>query len=159
MTDNSLSHVDDSGRLRMVDVSSKAATRRSASASCRIPTNVDLTTLRGADGLELVHVARLAGITGAKRTWSLIPLCHPIGIDDVNVDVASTEAGVKVTASVTSVARTGVEMEALTAAVLCALSLLDRILEVDPGARICDVAVDAKRGGKSDWGRDVEPRD
>jgi len=156
MTSDSLSHVDGSGRLQMVDVSAKSPTRRVARASCVIVTALALDELRSASTApDVVQSARLSGIQGAKASSSLIPLCHPLVLDDVQVDVTAHARGLEVTSSVTTVSRTGVEMEALTACVLCALSLIDSIGELAPGARMADLALLSKSGGKSDWGREL----
>ena len=152
------SHVDHSGKIRMVDVSEKGATRRSAVASCVIRTTADLTRLPSdSDGLEMVHSARLAGIMAAKNTAQLIPLCHPLNLDDIQVDVTTDARGVEIESSVATMHQTGVEMEALTACAVTALSLLTSLLDIDRSARMDDLVLLRKSGGRSgDWGRQVQ---
>lgn len=152
------SHVDASGKIRMVDVSEKPTTRRSATASCVILTNADVSSRdSGSDGLEMIHSARLAGILAAKRTALLIPLCHPLNLDDIQVEVSATAGGVEIRSSVATVHQTGVEMEALTACAVTALSLLTSLLETDRHARMEDLALLKKSGGRSgDWGRETQ---
>lgn len=152
------SHVDDSGRLRMVDVSKKRPTRRTASAHCVIVTAARLDALtRRRDGLDPEHAARVAGVLVAKKTADVIPLCHSLNLSDVDVEVVERDGGVEVTSRVVATEATGVEMEALTACAFAALSLLDSLLELDPLARIDDLVVLTKEGGKSgNWGRLVE---
>ena len=152
-----LTHVDETGAARMVDVSGKDVTARVATASGRVlvsPTVVDL--LRG-DGVpkgDALAVARLAGIMGAKQTPALIPLCHPLAISGVTVDLTVGEESVDITATVRTTDRTGVEMEALTAVAVAALTVIDMVKAVDKAAVITDVRVEAKSGGKSgDWAR------
>lgn len=151
-------HVDDDGRLRMVDVSDKEPTRRRAEASCVVRSAVDVFALGvNANGLEPVFAARLAGIQAAKRTSQLIPLCHPINLNDVQVSITRGADAVTVHAAVVAVNRTGVEMEALTACAFAALSLVTSLSTVDGAARFEDLVLERKSGGKSgDWGRLVE---
>ena len=151
------SHVDASGKIRMVDVSDKPTTRRSATAGCLILTSADLSSRgSGSDGLEMIHSARLAGILAAKRTALLIPLCHPLNLDDIQVEVSATAGGVEIRSSVTTVHQTGVEMEALTACAVTALSLLTSLLATDRHARMEDLVLLKKSGGRSgDWGRET----
>ena len=159
MTEERLSHVDGTGRLQMVDVSSKDATVRTASARCVVLTQVATGSIPArADGLDAVQAARLAGIQAAKATSTLIPLCHPLGLDDVQVDVVAIGRGLEVRSSVTTVGRTGVEMEALTACAVCAVSLLASVATLDADARVAELAVAAKTGGKSDWVDAATPR-
>ncbi len=156
--DNEFSHVDASGKIRMVDVSEKPITRRSATASCVILTSADPSS-RGADSdeLEMINSARLAGILAAKRTALLIPLCHPLNLDDIQVDVSVRENGLAIEASVATTHQTGVEMEALTACAVAALSLLTSLLATDRHARMDDLVLLNKSGGRSgDWGRETE---
>ena len=152
-----LTHVDDAGAARMVDVSAKGVTTRQAVASGRVlvsPTVVGL--LRG-DGVpkgDALAVARIAGIMGAKQTPALIPLCHPLAISGVTVDLSVADDAVAITATVRTTDRTGVEMEALTAVSVAALTVIDMVKAVDKGAVITDVRVETKTGGKSgDWSR------
>ncbi len=147
-----LTHVDAAGQARMVDVSGKEVTARAATASGRVllsPAAVaalrDGTVPKG----DALAVARIAGIQGAKRTPDLIPLCHPLGLHGVAVDLTVEDAGVSITAEVRTADRTGVEMEALTAVSVAALTLIDMIKSVDKGAVITDVRLEAKDGGKS----------
>jgi cyclic pyranopterin monophosphate synthase len=153
-----LTHVDAAGNARMVDVSGKDVTGRSAGASGRVLLAADaVAALR--DGTvpkgDALAVARIAGIMGAKRTPDLIPLCHPIGLHGVTVDLAVTDDGVKITAVARTADRTGVEMEALTAVSVSGLALIDMVKAIDPGAVITDVRVDWKEGGKTGrWTRE-----
>jgi cyclic pyranopterin phosphate synthase len=152
-----LTHVDESGAARMVDVSGKAVTARTATASGRVlvsPAVIDL--LRG-DGVpkgDTLGVARLAGIMGAKQTPTLIPLCHPLMLSSVSVDLVVTDESVDIVARVSTTERTGVEMEALTAVSVAALTVIDMVKAVDKAAVITEVRVLTKTGGKSgDWSR------
>ena len=147
-----LTHLDDAGRARMVDVSAKDITVRTATASGRVllsPQAVaalrDGTVPKG----DALAVARIAGIAGAKRTPDLIPLCHPLAVHGVGVDLTVTDDGVAITASVRTADRTGVEMEALTSVSVAALTLVDMIKAVDRGAVITDIRLEAKDGGNS----------
>lgn len=141
----------------MVDVSAKDVTVRTARASGRVLlTPAAVAALR--DGRvpkgDALAVARIAGIQGAKRTPDLIPLCHPLGLHGVAVDLTVEDAGVSITADVRTADRTGVEMEALTAVSVAALTLIDMIKSVDKGAVITDIRLEAKDGGKSgSWRR------
>ena len=152
-------HLDDEGRLRMVDVSEKETTRRRAEASCVVRSVIDVFALEvTAQGLDPVFAARLAGIQAAKRTSQLIPLCHPINLTDVEVDITAREGGLVVHATVVTVNRTGIEMEALTACAFAAMSLVDVLTSFDPTAHVDELVLDRKSGGKSDdWGRLVAP--
>jgi len=156
--DRSFSHLDAAGKLRMVDVSAKRPTRRQALARCRVVTGVDLETLGPrSDGIDAPLGARVTGVLAAKRVDELIPLCHSLNLDDVDVELHAHADGIDVTASVTATQRTGVEMEALTACAFAALSLLDALLDADPDAWIDDLVLLKKEGGKSgQWGRLVE---
>lgn len=153
-------HLDDEGHLRMVDVSDKEPTRRRAEASCVVRSVVDVFALDvTAQGLDPVFAARLAGIQAAKRTSQLIPLCHPINLTDVEVDITAREGGLVVHSAVVTVNRTGVEMEALTACAFAAMSLVDVLESLDPTAHFDNLVLDRKSGGKSDdWGRLVAPK-
>jgi cyclic pyranopterin phosphate synthase len=155
-----LSHVDEAGAARMVDVSAKAVTTRRAVAAGRVATTADVVALLRGDGLpkgDALAVARIAGIMGAKRTPDLVPLCHPIGLHGVTVDLRITDTGVDITATTKTADRTGVEMEALTAVATAGLALIDMIKGVDPAASIEAVRVLRKEGGKTgDW---VRPQD
>ena len=146
-----LTHLDEAGRARMVDVSAKDVTVRTATASGRVLLSAEaVAALR--DGTvpkgDALAVARIAGITGAKRTPDLIPLCHPLAIHGVSVDLVVEDSGVAITASVRTADRTGVEMEALTSVSVAALALIDMIKAIDPAAVITGVRVEEKTGGK-----------
>lgn len=157
-----LTHLDDAGRARMVDVSAKDVTVRTASASGRVLLSREaVAALR--DGNvpkgDALAVARIAGIQGAKRTPDLVPLCHPLGIHGVSVDLTVADDGVDITATVKTADRTGVEMEALTGVSVAALTLIDMIKAVDKAAVITDIRIDAKEGGKSGpWRRPDDGR-
>jgi len=152
-----LTHVDESGAARMVDVSGKDVTDRQAVATGRVLVSRPVVELLRGEGVpkgDALAVARLAGIMGAKQTPSLIPLCHPLAISGVTVDLAVTDDAVEITASVRTTDRTGVEMEALTAVSVAALTVVDMVKAVDKGAVITDVRVESKSGGKSGaWSR------
>jgi cyclic pyranopterin phosphate synthase len=161
MPDESLlTHVDETGAARMVDVSAKTVSARLAIAAGRVVTTYEVIDLLRADGLpkgDALAVARLAGIMGAKRTPDLIPLCHPIGLHGVTVDLELGENAVEITATTKTADRTGVEMEALTAVATAGLALIDMIKAVDPAASIEAVRVLRKEGGKTgEW---VRPED
>jgi len=144
----------------MVDVSAKPVTRRVAEASCRVLLAAD-TMARLADlpKGDAFAVARLAGIQGAKRTGELVPLAHPLPLDQVEVELepfaaSAGTAGVALRSRVVTTGRTGAEMEALTACAVAALALYDMVKAVDRGATITDLRLDAKSGGRSgDWRR------
>jgi cyclic pyranopterin monophosphate synthase len=152
-----LTHVDESGAARMVDVSGKDVTARTASASGRVlvsPAVVELLRGAGVPKGDTLAVARLAGIMGAKQTPSLIPLCHPLALSSVAVDLSVGDESVDIVARVSTTDRTGVEMEALTAVAVAALTVVDMVKAVDKGAVISDVRVETKSGGRSgDWSR------
>ncbi|HWE71487.1 MAG TPA: cyclic pyranopterin monophosphate synthase MoaC, partial [Acidimicrobiales bacterium] len=133
-SDGRLTHVDEHGKAHMVDVTGKTPTRRVAEARCCVRTSADMAALR-AERLEtadLIESARFSGMLAAKQTSSLIPLCHPIRIDGVTVEVESVPDGFRVTAVAEITERTGVEMEALTACAAAALVLIQPILDADP---------------------------
>jgi cyclic pyranopterin phosphate synthase len=147
-----LTHVDEAGAARMVDVSAKAVTVRQAIAAGRVVTSVDVIELLRGDALpkgDALAVARLAGIMGAKRTPDLIPLCHPIGLHGQVVELTLTDEAVDITATTKTADRTGVEMEALTAVATAGLALIDMIKAVDPAASLESVRVLRKEGGKT----------
>jgi cyclic pyranopterin phosphate synthase len=140
----------------MVDVMAKALTRRVALARCAVVTRADATKVlaEAADGLDVVEGARFAGIQAAKQTSSLIPLCHPIRIDRVAVDVVVHVHKIEISAVTEIVERTGVEMEALTACAAAALTLLTALIHVDPDASIEELTLWHKSGGRSgNWER------
>ena len=147
-----LTHVDSRGAARMVDVSAKAVTTRTATATGRLRTTPAVVALLREDGLpkgDALAVARIAGIAGAKRTPDLVPLCHPIALHGVTVDLEVVDDGVLITATTRTADRTGVEMEALTAVAAAGLTLIDMVKAVDRGASITDIQVQAKSGGRS----------
>ena len=150
-----LTHVREDGTAHMVDVSGKTETTRIATAQARLKTTAEVVKLISEGGLpkgDALAVARIAGIMGAKQTSTLIPLCHPLPLTKVTVDFEPGEADVVIRATVKTKALTGVEMEALTAASVAALTLYDMIKAVDKHAVITDLQVLAKSGGKSgDW--------
>jgi cyclic pyranopterin phosphate synthase len=147
-----LTHVDDSGAARMVDVADKQVTVREASASGLLVVSPDVVDLLRGDGVpkgDALGVARIAGIMGAKRTPDLVPLCHPIALHGVEVDLDLVDRGVRITARTRTADRTGVEMEALTAVAVAGLALIDMVKSVDRGAVLTDVRVETKTGGRS----------
>jgi cyclic pyranopterin monophosphate synthase len=148
------SHFDQRGHAAMVDVGAKPVTERSATARARVamlPGTLAMIRSGGARKGDVLGVARLAGIMAAKRTAELIPLCHPLPISAVSVDLTADEAagGVEIAATVRTTGRTGVEMEALTAASVAALTVYDMCKSVDRGMRIEAVRLTRKAGGKS----------
>lgn len=158
MTDNSrgeLTHLRADGSAHMVDVTDKAVTKRTASAQAQLQTRADVVQRIMQGDLpkgEALSTARIAGIIAAKRTSELIPLCHPLPITKVSVDFTADAGSVRVVATVTTKGVTGVEMEALTAASVAALTLYDMVKAVDKHAEITGIHVLAKSGGKSgDW--------
>lgn len=160
MNDESLSHTDGSGRARMVDISGKDASARYARASGAIRmASSTLDAIRG-NALkkgDVLSVARIAGIMAAKKTAETIPLCHPIALTDVGVDFTLDDSlpGVRVVSHARTLERTGVEMEALTAATAALLTIYDMAKGLDRGMTIVDVALLEKSGGASgDWKRD-----
>jgi cyclic pyranopterin phosphate synthase len=156
-----LTHVDESGAARMVDVSGKDVTVRTATASGRVlvsPAVVALLRGAGVPKGDALAVARIAGIQAAKRTPDLVPLCHPIAIHAVEVDLQVTDDAVLVSATVRTADRTGVEMEALTCVAVAGLTVVDMVKAVDRAATITDVRVEAKSGGRSgEWRRTQPP--
>ena len=145
-------HLDDSGAARMVDVSGKDVTARSATASGKVLVSAEVVDLLRGDGVpkgDALGVARVAGIMAAKRTPDLVPLCHPLAISGVTVDLSVEDDGVAIVATVKTTDRTGVEMEALTAVSVAALTVIDMVKAVDKAAVITDVRVEEKTGGKS----------
>ena len=153
-----LTHLNAAGEARMVDVSTKDVTARTATAAGRVLLSTAcVAALR--DGAvpkgDALAVARIAGIQGAKHTPSLIPLCHPLSLSAVDLTVEVSDDGVEISATVKTTDRTGVEMEALTAVSVAALTVIDMIKAIDKLAVISDVRVIAKSGGRSgDWRRD-----
>jgi len=145
-----LSHYDGAGRARMVDVSGKTATHREAEASAFVAIGPEvLAALPQNPKGDPLEVARIAGIMAAKRTAELIPMCHPIPIALVDVDLRVCENGVAITSKVTTTAETGVEMEAMVAASVSALTLYDMTKGMDKGIAIREIVLERKSGGKS----------
>lgn len=147
-----LTHVDETGAARMVDVSEKAVTARTATASGRVlvaPEVIELLRGEGVPKGDALAVARIAGIMGAKKTPDLIPLCHPLAVSGVKVELSVADDAVEIIATVKTTDRTGVEMEALTAVAVAGLTVVDMIKAVDKRAVITDIRVETKTGGKS----------
>ncbi len=149
-----LTHLDAEGRARMVDVSDKAETRRAATAKGAVlmrPETIALIREGGLKKGDVLTVARLAGIMGAKRTPDLIPLCHPLNLTSIEVELTLDEArsAVDITATAKLSGRTGVEMEAMTAVAVAALTVYDMCKAVDRGMRLTDILLTRKSGGKS----------
>ena len=163
MTSNEgpLTHLDASGAARMVDVSGKEPGVRRAVATGVLRTTEEVVRLLRAEQLpkgDALATARIAGIMGAKRTPDLVPLCHPIALTGVTVDLETAGTEVRITATVRTTDRTGVEMEALTAVAVAGLALHDMVKAVDPGAVLDAVRVERKEGGKTGtWTRE-DPR-
>jgi len=153
MTASDFTHLDDAGRARMVDVSSKEPTHRRAVAEGAVrmaPSTVALIRQGQIAKGDVLAVARIAGIQGAKRTADLVPLCHPLRLDAVQMEIEPTDDGrVVIRAEVRAFDRTGVEMEALTAVTVAALTVYDMCKAVDRGMRITEVRLTHKAGGKS----------
>jgi cyclic pyranopterin phosphate synthase len=158
MTDAELTHLREDGSAHMVDVSGKTATARRAVAQAVLITREDVVAAVLTGDLpkgEAIGTARIAGIMAAKQTSALIPLCHPLPLTAITVDITGEANALTVIATVSTMALTGVEMEALTAASLAALTLYDMIKAVDKLATITDIRVLEKQGGKSgDWRRE-----
>jgi cyclic pyranopterin phosphate synthase len=156
-----LTHVDEQGAARMIDVGGKDVTERTATAAGRVMVSPEVVGLLRSGGVrkgDALGVARVAGIMGAKRTPELVPLCHPLPLTSVKVDLDVADDAVEIRATVTTVARTGVEMEALTAVSVAALTVVDMVKAVDKAAVISDIRVLTKSGGRSgDWSRDNPP--
>lgn len=147
-----LTHLDDAGRARMVDVSGKKPTVRTATARAFVSMSEKVALAVGKGDLakgDALGVARIAGVMAAKKTPDLIPLCHPIALSDIDVDVELSEGGVEVVARVRTTGRTGVEMEALVAASVAALTVYDMCKSLDKGIRIEAVELLSKSGGKT----------
>lgn len=154
MTDGDFSHLNERGEARMVDVTAKEVTARSARARCRVTVSSEVLTLLRAGDLpkgDVLAVARLAAIQATKRTPDLIPLCHPIAVHGVDVEVALVDSppGIEILATVRTADRTGVEMEALTAAAVGGLTVIDMVKGKDRSAAIDEVVLLEKRGGRS----------
>ncbi len=158
MVESGFTHLDQTGAARMVDVTAKAVSTRTATATGRVLVSSAVVGLLRDGSLpkgDALAVARIAGIQGAKRTPELVPLCHPIALHGVEVQLDVADDAVLITARVRTADRTGVEMEALTAVSVAALTVIDMVKAVDPAATIADVRVLEKTGGASgDWRRD-----
>ena len=151
-----LSHYDESGNVRMVDVSQKPTTTRKAVASCRVllsPSTIE--SLRSGTNPkgDPLEIARIAGIVAAKKTSELIPLCHQINLSKVNVAAEMKEFGIAISAEAVTNAQTGVEMEALTAVSVAALTIYDMCKAVQRDIEISDIRLESKTGGKQDYSR------
>jgi len=159
VNDRALTHLDSDGRARMVDVGDKSVTKRTATATGRLVTRPDVIALVRADDLpkaDVLATARVAGIMGAKKTSELIPLCHTIPLSSVKVDFDFSADSILITATAKTTGQTGVEMEALTAVTVAALTLHDMIKAVDAAATMTDIQLRDKSGGKhGHWTRPV----
>jgi cyclic pyranopterin phosphate synthase len=157
MTMDPLPHLNDSGDARMVDVGAKQVTQRSATAAGMLRTSSDVVELLRGEGVpkgDALAVARIAAINGTKRTADLIPLCHPLRLDGVDVALDVVDEGVAITVTCRATDRTGVEMEALTGVAVAGLALHDMVKAVDPAAVLTEVRLLTKTGGRSgDWSR------
>lgn len=155
MTEAGLPHLTGGGQAKMVDVAAKPVTVRSATAAGLVVLSADAVSALRAGPVakgDALAVARIAGIQAAKRTPELVPLAHVVGVHGVQVEVEVVEQGVRIGATVRTADRTGVEMEALTSVVVAALAVVDMVKAIDRSARITDVRVVAKSGGRSgDW--------
>ena len=146
-----LTHVDETGAARMVDVSAKDVTARTATAVGRLLVSEAVVDLLRGDGVpkgDALGTARIAGIMGAKRTAELVPLCHPLPLSGVTVELAVADDAIDITATVRTTGRTGVEMEALTAVAVAGLTLHDMVKAVDPAAELTGVRLLRKTGGR-----------
>jgi cyclic pyranopterin phosphate synthase len=152
-----LSHLDEEGRIKMVDVGAKPVTVRTAEASGfahMAESTVAAVRERRTPKGDPLETARLAGIMAAKRTGELIPLCHPLALTHVDVQISLEENGARITATASTSAQTGVEMEALTAVSVAALTLYDMLKAIDRGMVIDEIRLERKSGGKSgEWTR------
>ncbi len=152
-----LTHLDAVGAARMVDVSGKNVTARTATAAARFVTTPEVIALLRRDGLpkgDALAVARIAGLAGAKRTAELVPLCHPVALHGVTLDLELGADSIAITATTRTADRTGVEMEALTAVTVAGLALYDMVKAVDRGARLTEVRLLHKAGGHGgEWTR------
>lgn len=151
-----LSHVDASGAARMVDVSEKPETHRLARARGRVlmaEATRDLLARKALPKGDVLTVAKIAGILAAKKCGELIPMCHPLPLTDIQVELTLSEQGIEIEASASCVGRTGVEMEALTAVSIAALTVYDMCKSADKAMTITEIQLIEKRGGKSDFVR------
>jgi cyclic pyranopterin phosphate synthase len=152
-----LTHLNSAGQAHMVDVTGREITVRIADTSAQVNLSASVVVLLR-DGAtpkgDVLSTARIAGIMAAKKTSELIPLCHPIAINTISIDLAITDSGVAIKARVITSDRTGVEMEALTAVSVAGLTIIDMVKALDPAANITDIRIDSKSGGKNgDWKR------
>jgi cyclic pyranopterin phosphate synthase len=157
MSNSDLTHIDASGNARMVDVADRDVTIRTATTVGKVLLSENVVTLLR-DGKvpkgDVLATARIAGIMATKRTPDLIPLCHPIAIHGVSVELTVADDGVEITATVKTADRTGVEMEALTAVAVAGLTVIDMVKAIDPSATITDVKMTHKDGGRNgEWNR------
>ncbi|MGA0003292.1 MAG: cyclic pyranopterin monophosphate synthase MoaC [Candidatus Nanopelagicales bacterium] len=157
MSNSDLTHIDASGNAHMVDVADREVTTRTATTVGRVLLSKEVVTLLR-DGAvpkgDVLATARIAGIMATKRTPDLIPLCHPIAVHGVSVELVVVDEGVDITATVKTADRTGVEMEALTAVAVAGLTVIDMVKAIDPGATITDVKMTHKDGGRNgEWTR------
>lgn len=151
-TSHPFSHITEEGNAHMVDVSDRNVTTRTATASGKVLLServVDLLREGGIPKGDVLATARIAGIMGAKRTPDLIPLCHPIALHGVSVDLEIQEDGIAIRVEVKTADRTGVEMEALTSVSIAALTVIDMVKSLDPGVVITDIRVESKDGGRN----------
>lgn len=160
MSQERLTHVDERGEARMVDVADKQVTHRRAIAGAVVhmrPATLAMIVEGRAPKGDVLAVARVAGIMAAKRTSDLVPLCHPLALTRASVDLEPVEGGVRIVATVETDGKTGVEMEALTAAAVAGLTLYDMCKAVDRGMSVDGLALLVKEGGKSGtWTREEE---
>ena len=151
-------HLDDAGHAKIVDVSGKQVTTRTAVASAEVRVSSDVVEALRSDSIpkgDALAVARIAGLQAAKRTWELIPLAHPLALEAAGIDLDILDDRVAIRASVTTDHKTGVEMEALTAACVAALALIDMVKGIDRSAHIGFVRLEEKHGGRSgSWYRE-----
>ena len=157
MSNSDLTHIDAAGNSHMVDVADREVTTRTATTVGRVLLSNEVVTLLR-DGTvpkgDVLATARIAGIMATKRTPDLIPLCHPIAVHGVSVELVVVDAGVEITATVKTADRTGVEMEALTAVAVAGLTVIDMVKAIDPSATITDVKMIHKDGGRNgEWNR------
>jgi len=151
-----LSHFDESGRIRMVDISGKKPTKRFAVASGRVllsPATIAKLRANETPKGDPLEIARIAGIMAAKRTSELIPLCHQVPLSKVNIEARLTDSGIELRAEAITTSRTGVEMEALTAVSVAALTIYDMCKAVQRDIEITDIRLESKAGGKQDYNR------
>lgn len=157
MSDKKLTHIDQDGNAHMVDVSDRDVTTRTATATGKVLLSAQVVKMLRDNSVpkgDVLGAARIAGIMGAKKTSELVPLCHPLAIHGVDVELVTVDSGVEITATVKTVDRTGVEMEALTAVSIAGLTVIDMIKAVDLAATITDVGVQSKDGGRNGlWNR------